>query len=342
MELEERVRADFYAVVDRQGIQIAFDGIKTEATLCFCCDARPAVAYGLAKNFPVLISGTRMKAVYDYFLCERCLNAFDAGDDDTLANVTIQRKYAEGAVKTPDQEINSRVRLKFEFEMMRSIFKGRGMQRFTDKDFRLTYRSGFAPGTLTVASPNADAHAWLDDQRIVYLDEFKAMRREFCRRFSWAIPNREALEAIASHSPNGVIDFGAGRGYWTYLLRHLGVSAEAIDLDPYGAESRLFRAYNKWSGKAYCHVDGGGLKRLKRADHAKTLLFVWPPEVNDAAGEALRRYQGDVVAYVGEMWGCTGTPFLHNQLELLWTQIDEILIPTFYGFFDRLRIYRRR
>lgn len=342
MNTVDRVRADFYAVIDRDAMNISFDGLQPDKTACFVCDARPAAAYGLAKNFVVQVSGLNSKSQYDYFLCDLCLADFENGDYTALADRTIKRKYAEGVIKTSDQEARSRERLHFEFEMMRLIFAGRGMQRFSERSFLLTYRAGFDVGTLPVKTSAADAHAWLSEQEIDYIDDFKTVRREYCRRFSWAIPSNGALAAIARHSPNGVIDYGAGRGYWTYLLRNMGVNAEATELDPHGPGSRMYKAYNKWSGRTYCTIDYGGLRRLSNSDHKKTLLLVWPPEVSDMATEALRNYTGDTVAYVGELWGCTGSDEFHTLLEHEWNMADEVIIPTFYGFFDRLRIYKRK
>jgi hypothetical protein len=41
--------------------------------------------------------------------------------------------------------------------------------------------------------------------------------------FSSAVPHESALAVIATVSPNGVIELGAGSGYWAALLRDKGV-----------------------------------------------------------------------------------------------------------------------
>ena len=49
-------------------------------------------------------------------------------------------------------------------------------------------------------------------------------------RFSWAIPNEEALDAIAAVGP--IVEIGAGTGYWAWLLQKRGVDVVAYDATP--------------------------------------------------------------------------------------------------------------
>jgi hypothetical protein len=52
------------------------------------------------------------------------------------------------------------------------------------------------------------------------------------RMYSWAVPTDEAIAAIANASPFGVVEVGAGTGYWAMLLRHRGVDVLAYDRTP--------------------------------------------------------------------------------------------------------------
>ena len=52
------------------------------------------------------------------------------------------------------------------------------------------------------------------------------------RAYAWAVPSHEALSAIAEASPRGVVEIGAGTGYWAYELRDRGVSVAAYDIAP--------------------------------------------------------------------------------------------------------------
>lgn len=62
----------------------------------------------------------------------------------------------------------------------------------------------------------------LDDRWGVYevpgfgFTESKA-RASMAREYAWAIPSPEALLAIKAASPKGVVEIGAGTGYWAML-----------------------------------------------------------------------------------------------------------------------------
>jgi hypothetical protein len=52
------------------------------------------------------------------------------------------------------------------------------------------------------------------------------------RMYSWGIPTNEALDAVSNASPAGVIEVGAGTGYWAMLLQNRGVDIIAYDRTP--------------------------------------------------------------------------------------------------------------
>lgn len=56
-------------------------------------------------------------------------------------------------------------------------------------------------------------------------------RRRLVNKYSWAIPNDAALEAIAALGP--IVEMGSGAGYWASLLRERGVDVVAYDAKPY-------------------------------------------------------------------------------------------------------------
>jgi hypothetical protein len=47
-------------------------------------------------------------------------------------------------------------------------------------------------------------------------------RSQLITRYGFAIPSEEALGAIWRCSPRGVIEVGAGTGYWAYVLQQGG------------------------------------------------------------------------------------------------------------------------
>ena len=58
------------------------------------------------------------------------------------------------------------------------------------------------------------------------------MRSQLIARYGFAVPSDEALTAIERCSPQGVIELGAGTGYWAFLLQQRGVDVVAFDIEP--------------------------------------------------------------------------------------------------------------
>lgn len=181
------------------------------------------------------------------------------------------------------------------------------------------------------------------------------------RRYSWAIPDENALELIAKHSPNGVLEIGAGGGYWAMLLQQRGLDVAAYDPEPPPGES-------SWhSGKAWTAVHAGD--HTVAAEHpTRTLMLCWPSYAQSWAAAALELYQGDTVIYIGEgSGGCTADDRFHallghepycwhtdddgNELDCpqdcashvapLFEEMADVEIPQWAGLHDRLMVYRR-
>lgn len=187
-----------------------------------------------------------------------------------------------------------------------------------------------------------------------------------CQRYAWAVPNVAALDAIRDHSPGGVVEIGAGGGYWAMELQRRGVDVLPFDPDPPG----LSAEGNGWHhGYAWTAVHEG--------DHThaglhpeRTLFLCWPSYDDRWAAEAVQLYHaagGRTVIYVGEgQGGCTGDDLLHTLLNgerpYCWHGGDEdpcarcrtanaatqlylpkldLAIPRWSGIHDRLHVYER-
>ena len=57
-------------------------------------------------------------------------------------------------------------------------------------------------------------------------------RRELIAKYGFAVPTNEALDAVGRCSPSGVVEVGAGTGYWAHLLQQRGVDVAAFDIEP--------------------------------------------------------------------------------------------------------------
>ena len=109
----------------------------------------------------------------------------------------------------------------------------------------------------------------------------------------FAIPTREALDVIVKHaSPRGIVEMGAGTGYWAAMLKDHGADVLAFDRDPpQDDQSNPF-----FGAGLYTHVRRGDATSLFResaawpaeapeALYARTLLLIWPnnPDLFDNA-----------------------------------------------------------
>ena len=159
-----------------------------------------------------------------------------------------------------------------------------------------------------------------------FLSYFNDVVQPLRRTFAWGVPTSEALQAIAVHSPRGVVEIGAGTGYWAGLLaeRH-GLQVHAYDVAPthHGSLNGFHALRGLGNALPFHPVERGGAARAQRHPEC-TLLLCWPPseagvgaaDVGAAAQqlgpqgvtagamermavEALRHFEGAHVAYVG-------------------------------------------
>lgn len=180
--------------------------------------------------------------------------------------------------------------------------------------------------------------------------------------FGFAIPTEEALACIQRWSPNGVVDLGAGVGYWAHLLTGRGVDVLAYDLDPPPS------ARNTWhAGRQPWHRVEQGAADRAAAHVERTLLIGWPTRNEVWPADAIEQYAnhgGSILAYVGEpAGGHTGDDRFHAMLggletcmpctygvtnapcicsvPRLWMLTEEVELPCWDGCSDQLCIYRR-
>jgi hypothetical protein len=185
-------------------------------------------------------------------------------------------------------------------------------------------------------------------------------RDDLTSQFSFAVPTEEALSAIAAVSPVGVVEIGAGTGYWARLLHDRGTLVRAYDpYPPPSPDNQWFAGRTPWFP-------------IQPADHTvvaqhpeRTMLIVWPTRNECWAADAVELFHdvgGRHVVYVGEgPGGRTGDDRFHALLGTigscvacahgvidaacicavpqLWRLVSTIRIPSWDGYTDRLEIY---
>jgi hypothetical protein len=182
------------------------------------------------------------------------------------------------------------------------------------------------------------------------------------RRYGFAVPTDSALGAIAIRSPAGVLEVGAGVGYWARQLSDRGVDVIAYDLAPPPSDQ------NKWfTGSTPWHPISAGDQRVALHHPGRSLLLIWPTKNESWAAEALINYYnagGGCVFYVGDgPGGRTGDPTFHAILgqegpclvcglgvvdspctcraRQLWRQSAEVTLPPWQAAEVSLRVYDR-
>lgn len=193
-------------------------------------------------------------------------------------------------------------------------------------------------------------------------DSDASARARAVAQFGFAVPSREVLDAIVGFAPAGMIELGAGTGYWARLLARRGVAIVAYDVaPPPSTRNHFFAGVQPWFDVAV-----GDEQAV--ADHAdRTLLLVWPTQETWAA-DALRIFHaagGERVAYVGEGpggrmgdeqfhallglstgclacdYGTTNTPCL-CATEQAWDLVMTVAMPHWGGYDDDLWLFERR
>lgn len=211
-------------------------------------------------------------------------------------------------------------------------------------DFRFGETAGLARGSLAVCGTRGgapfDSHEWLLNHPVVPRDEAQSFKGTYRHIYGYAIPNLSALEAIERESPTGVIDFGAGVGYWSYLLRERGtVEVDAID------KQRPDAPGNEWfqqTSKSWTDIRHGDEDSLVKFPKTKSLLLIYPPPgySSSMAFHALSRFRGDTVIFVGMRCLATGSASFHETLSR-WTLADTITVPTFFVTTEKMFVFTR-
>jgi hypothetical protein len=348
-------RMIYIPVRNHRAGNITLNVLDADGTACTFCRKKGITGYAdcrymLAKMTP--IDEDEMHLGDDLFACAQCTTLVEVGDVEALVErrLTGLPDGSDDLIENTLMGEERRRSLAGQFAATLGTLDGRGLRYVDDldPDYRFSYRADFAPGSLTAAKPvddrNPDCHAWIENHRNVTLADGEAFKELFRKTYSYAIPGAGAINAIARHSPAGVVEIGAGNGYWRYLLTHAGVDVEAIEKDPVGMGKNPYwrnaplALRRSWS----LPIIKGDETYLALTDPARTLLMVWPPEGESLAENALRAYQGQTVCYVGEWRAATGDAAFHNWLRLEWDLIESTPIPTFFGFYDRLFVFKRR
>lgn len=165
-------------------------------------------------------------------------------------------------------------------------------------------------------------------------------------QFGFAIPCEEAIATVAK-LPGPIVEVGAGLAYWSHLVHdRYGVQIDAYDRHIPPTYTHGDRDDGPMTGYHFDRdpwypVMAGTEDSIARKTYA-TLLLIWPDLHSPMASRCLQKFRGDVLAYVGEVEGCTGDRAFHEALGKAWKLTEEVWIPQWFGIHDSLRIYIRK
>jgi len=159
------------------------------------------------------------------------------------------------------------------------------------------------------------------------------MRRKLTKKYAWAIPTPEAIEAIKKYLP--IIEIGAGKGYWASLI-----DGDIICFDKHAGRPEDNFHVDDTAG--FYPVEEGSHEKI--AEHPdRTLFLCWPPYDTPMAADCLREYGGTHLVFIGEgRGGCTAGDDFWKMIEDGWETIEDIGIPQWNGIHDWLTIYVRK
>lgn len=213
---------------------------------------------------------------------------------------------------------------------------------------RSMYRFGLPPKTPGVTGQrtvfdeiNSTGNPYLETMNQLGLGGRRSandyyIREILTRKYSWAIPNEEALSAVAAGGP--VVEVGAGTGYWAALLKARGVDVLAYDKHPVEGGTNHYHPSSRESWTKI--LNGDETVAGKHPD--RTLFLSWPVYDEPVAYNALMAYKGNRVVYIGEGWGgCTADNKFHTLLDRDWKLETEVNIPQWDGIHDWLRVFTR-
>lgn len=169
------------------------------------------------------------------------------------------------------------------------------------------------PGEQDFLGRGFEANAfWTDYSRDVMNRAYRAglERSALCARYSWSIPSPGDVTWLAGQlDGQGVVEIGAGSGYWAWQLRQAGVDVVAYDPHPPGPENK-FNQHRLYTDV----LVGDDSAAANHPDRA--LMLCWPSYEDPFAKQALHAYQGDTVIYIGEgEGGCCADDRFHRILD---------------------------
>lgn len=159
--------------------------------------------------------------------------------------------------------------------------------------------------------------------------------------FGCVVPSYEALQIIGKLA-NGksVLDMGSGNGYWSLMLRRLGLTVIPVD-------SVQSKWRTVWVPDTIA-TDGIQYLRKRGGCPDMVLLLVYPIVAGEFTRKVIESYTGDTICVAGTQNGNGYTGFkdmmideFMSQERKSWEKCAQVPLPSFAGKDDALFVFRR-
>lgn len=160
--------------------------------------------------------------------------------------------------------------------------------------------------------------------------------------FGCVVPSYEGLEVIKQTAKaKRVLEIGSGNGYWTYMLRRMGLIVTAVD--------NLQSEYRTlWINDTIVQEGEKHLKTEKGAKDA-VLLLVYPIVGLDFTSTILEAYKGDIICVAGTQNKNGYTAFQDRTIDEYisaaqnkFEKTVQIPLPSFAGKDEALFVFERK
>jgi hypothetical protein len=182
---------------------------------------------------------------------------------------------------------------------------------------------------------------WLSPESPNYSDVSLSrflFREIMVKVYAWAITDPVVIEEIVKYTKGcGIVEIGAGSGYWAKILSEEGVDIVAYDQSSLNRKGKEFVFL-----KEYFPVKYGSYEKVVK--HSSRALFLcWPPYATPLAYQCVLKYKGDVLIYIGEDGGgCNGNEDFFKHVEKNYTLDKVVGMAQWEGLHDALWVYRRK
>jgi hypothetical protein len=96
------------------------------------------------------------------------------------------------------------------------------------------------------------------------------------------------------------------------------------------------------AGEQWVDIIDGDHTALRLPENRDRVLFLsWPPYDTSMGEDVLACYDGDLMIFIGESYGCTGTDAFHDTLEKEWLPIATGPMVQWSGMHDYMTLYVR-